>query len=246
MLIVPAIDLLGGKCVRLTRGDYASAVVYGEDPVATAKSMEQAGARWIHIVDLDAARGSGTNRAVLKAIRRAVGCRIEVGGGVRSAADVRELREAGVDRLIVGTVLARSPETVREMARGAPGLLTAGIDAEEGRVKVSGWLEGSGLADTDLTRTAAEIGLSGVVYTSIRRDGTLAGPDLERTNTVAGLGLPVILSGGVGAPVHVDQVAAGRVAGVVGVIVGKALYEGRVDLADLVRRHQTEADVSAW
>jgi phosphoribosylformimino-5-aminoimidazole carboxamide ribotide isomerase len=164
---------------------------------------------------------------------------------VRTLEDVSQLRDAGVDRLVVGTVLARSPEVVGEMHKRAPGAIVAGIDADEGRVKVAGWIEGHG-TDLDLAATARDLGLVGAVYTSIRRDGTLAGPDLERTNAVAAAGLRVILSGGIGSARHVEDVGRGRHRGVVGVIVGKALYEGRVLLEDLVRRHQAAADASAW
>jgi phosphoribosylformimino-5-aminoimidazole carboxamide ribotide isomerase len=285
MTVIPAIDLLGGACVRLTQGGYNSARRYAVDPVEVALGFARAGARWVHVVDLDAARGAGadargetrqggrhpggTNRAVIRRLREAMGraggpggtegprgpgpgCRLEVGGGIRTERDLAELAEAGADRLVLGTVLVREPERVAAWAAarvsaarsgGAAGgsggpELWAGIDARDGRVRVAGWEEEAGVEDLELARRARELGLGGVVYTSIARDGTLLGPDIERTNRVAeACGLPVILSGGIGSAEDVERVYRERAGGVVGLIVGKALYEGRVDLAQLVRRY---------
>jgi phosphoribosylformimino-5-aminoimidazole carboxamide ribotide isomerase len=268
MIIIPAIDLLGGACVRLHQGSYESARRYAGDPAEVALGFARAGARWVHVVDLDAARGAearhpgGANRGAIRQIREALGRaegpggleepaggpRLEVGGGIRTAEDLAELAEAGVDRLILGTVLVRAPDQVAAWvysggsARAAGGApvgpeLWAGIDARDGRVRVSGWGEEGGLEDLELARRARELGLGGIVYTSIARDGTLAGPDIERTNRVAeACGLPVILSGGIGSAADVERVHRERASGVVGVIVGKALYEGRVELGELIRR----------
>jgi phosphoribosylformimino-5-aminoimidazole carboxamide ribotide isomerase len=245
-LIVPAIDILGGKCVRLTRGDYASARVYGEEPAETARALEASGALWIHVVDLDAARGGEDNRDTIRAIRAAVACRLQCGGGIRDVGDVAELVEAGVDRLVVGTALVREPDLVARMAAWAPAVIVAGIDASEGVVRISGWGEGSTVQDTDLAVRCRGLGLRGIVYTSIQRDGTLSGPDVERTNALAAQSLPVLLSGGIGSEADVDRVRTERAPGVVGLIVGKALYEGRVDLGALVARHQAASDVLSW
>jgi len=259
MIILPAIDLLGGVCVRLAQGRYASARRYAEDPAAVALGFARAGARWVHVVDLDAARGTaagspgGGNREAIRRIRealdRAAGPaaaqgrpRLEVGGGIRSAEDLAAMSAAGADRLILGTALVRAPEEVaawvsaRAAADAGPELW-AGIDARDGRVRVAGWEEEGGAEDLELARRARELGLAGIVYTSIARDGTLEGPDVERTNRVAEAArLPVILSGGIGSAADVEKVARQRVEGVVGVIVGKALYEKRVDLGELLRR----------
>jgi phosphoribosylformimino-5-aminoimidazole carboxamide ribotide isomerase len=243
MIILPAIDLLGGSCVRLAQGRYASARRYAGDPAEVALGFARAGARWVHVVDLDAARGlAGANREAIRRIRGALGAaRLEVGGGIRSAEDLEELSAAGADRLVLGTVLVRAPAEVaawvgaRAAAEGPQ--LWAGIDARDGRVRVSGWEEEGGLEDLELARRARELGLGGIIYTSIARDGMLEGPDIARTNRVAEAGgLPVILSGGIGCPEDVERVARERAEGVVGVIVGKALYEGRVDLEQLIRR----------
>ncbi len=256
MIILPAIDLLGGSCVRLSQGSYESARRYAGDPAEVARGFARAGACWVHVVDLDAARGGGetrrggrhpgtvANRDALRRIRGVLGAaRLEVGGGIRSAEDLAELREAGADRLILGTALVRSPEEVASWAASRAAAdagpeLWAGIDALEGRVRISGWGEEGGLEDLELARRARDLGLGGVVYTSIARDGMLSGPDIERTNRVAeACGLPVILSGGIGSEADVERVARQRVRGVVGLIVGKALYEGRVELAELIRRY---------
>jgi phosphoribosylformimino-5-aminoimidazole carboxamide ribotide isomerase len=287
MIVIPAIDLLGGACVRLEQGSYDSARCYAGDPAAVALGFARAGARWVHLVDLDAARGAGArgetrqggrypggaNRHAIRRIREALGraagpggssespqaspgCRLEVGGGIRSAEDLAELAEAGADRLILGTVLVHDPDQVAAWiaarrasgqgsgAAGGPAVagagpeLWAGIDALDGRVRVSGWAEEGGLEDLELARRARELGLGGIIYTSITRDGTLGGPDIERTNRVAeASGLPVVLSGGIGSEADVERVHRERVEGVVGVSVGKALYEGRVELGELIRRY---------
>ena len=239
MDIIPAIDLLGGACVRLRQGRFDSARRYSEDPSAVARGFEQAGARWIHLVDLDAARGQGAdNREAIRRVRKAVACRLEVGGGIRSERDLLELERAGAERLVLGTVLAAHPERVAAWRDRFSGELWAGIDALQGRVRVDGWGEEAGLEDGELAQRSAELGLKGIVYTSIARDGTLEGPDLEAGNRIAeASGLPVILSGGIGGAGDVESVYRRRLPSVIGVIVGKALYEGRVDLAELLRRY---------
>jgi phosphoribosylformimino-5-aminoimidazole carboxamide ribotide isomerase len=237
MEIIPAIDLLGGACVRLRQGGYDSARRYAGDPAVVARVFERAGARRIHLVDLDAARGEGANnRETIRRIRQAVGCHLEVGGGIRTEQDLRELEAAGAERLVLGTVLVRHPEQVAAWTGFCRCELWAGIDALEGRVRVAGWAEEGGLGDRELAVRARELGLNGIVYTSIVRDGTLEGPDIEGTNRVAAAcGLPVILSGGIGGGEDVESVFRRRAPGVQGLIVGRALYEGRVDLANLFR-----------
>ena len=242
MLILPAIDLLDGRPVRLTRGDFAAATDYARDPIRTAVELEGMGAAWLHIVDLDAARGSGSNRAVIAAVRAAVGLRIQVGGGVRTLADARQLVEMGVDRVVVGSALARDPELPARWASSVGDRIVAGIDAYDGMVKTEGWQQRGGMADTELAARMGSQPVCGIVYTNIARDGTLTGPDIPRTCAVAAAaGLPVILSGGIGDQRHVDEVAELAANGVVGVIIGKAWYEGRVDLAALLQRHPQEA-----
>jgi phosphoribosylformimino-5-aminoimidazole carboxamide ribotide isomerase len=236
-LVVPAVDLRAGRCVRLVQGSFDAVTVFPLDPAEQARRFAAAGARMIHVVDLDAAEGKGAdNRTAIAAIRAAVSCALEVGGGVRSADDARRLVDLGVERIVVGTTLARSPETVAAWIRDLGRRFVAGIDARGGRVKVSGWASDADLADTDLAGRLAGLGIVGLVYTSISVDGTLAGPDVTRTAVVArAAGLPTILSGGIGGEADVEA-AAGVDLFVVGAIVGRAMYEGRVDLARLLAR----------
>lgn len=225
--------------MRLTQGDYNQAERYDADPVETVRGFVAAGARRIHLVDLDAARGQGHNRAVLARLRAAIPADVivEVGGGIRSVADIEELRAAGVDRLVLGTVLAKDPDTVAAWTARYGACFVAGIDARDGEVKVAGWETGSGLRDLDLARRCRDLGLVSIIYTNIARDGTLGGADVESTRRVAeASGLPLILSGGVAG---LADVAAAAAAGLAGCITGKALYKGTLDLAEAIRLYQT-------
>jgi phosphoribosylformimino-5-aminoimidazole carboxamide ribotide isomerase len=243
--VIPAIDLLNGECVRLTQGDYDRVERYSRDPLEVAKEFERAGAGWIHLVDLNAARGSSVesrtaaedrNRQVIHNIAREVSCRIEVGGGIRRRQDVEELLEAGAERLIVGTVLVKDAGAVERWSGLHPGVLWAGIDADRGNVRVSGWEQDAALLDVQLAQQVREMGLGGIVYTSIGRDGTLAGPDIERTSRIAEVSrLPVILSGGIGGSEDVRRVTEQAHPGIEGLIIGKAIYLGRVNLDELFR-----------
>ena len=236
-LVVPAIDLRAGRCVRLVQGSFSSATVFPLDPAEQARRFADAGARMIHVVDLDAAEGKGLdNRASLRTIRTAVTCALEVGGGVRTDEDARQLVELGIERIVAGTVLAASARTVGGWVERFGPRFVAGIDARAGRVKVAGWAADTGLTDTELAGRLAGLGLVGLVYTSIAVDGTMAGPDVGRTVEVArAAGLPTLLSGGIGSEADLD--AASRADPlVVGAIVGRAMYEGRVDLAGALAR----------
>ena len=235
MTIIPSIDILDGECVRLTRGDYDAATVYKSDPVAMARVFADAGARRIHVVDLDAARGDPrSNRMVIRKIRRAVDATVQLGGGVRRDEDIEELLDLGIDRLVVGTVLAKQPDRVAGWVAHYGAIFLAGIDAIDGAVKVSGWEQATHLVDTELAARCREIGLAGIIYTSIAQDGTLGGPDIARTNAVAeASGMPVILSGGIGSEQDLAAVREQAAPGVAGVIVGRAIYEERVSLTDL-------------
>jgi phosphoribosylformimino-5-aminoimidazole carboxamide ribotide isomerase len=249
VIIIPAIDLLDGRCVRLKQGDYSQTVYYDGDPAARARLFEDAGIRRIHIVDLDAAKGEGRdNRDVIRRIRGAVSCTIEAGGGIRTEKDVRELLEAGADRLIIGTLLVRDPETVRGWIQRYGKKFIAGIDARDGKVQVSGWRETSALTDLELARQAAGLGAASIIYTNIARDGTLAGPDIERTLAVGRAGgIPVILSGGISRAQDIHE-AASRAADIIpALITGKAVYEGEIDLAGLAREYsQEDARDALW
>jgi phosphoribosylformimino-5-aminoimidazole carboxamide ribotide isomerase len=240
MIIIPAIDILGGQCVRLTKGDYGRSTTYSARPEEVAARYQDAGARWIHVVDLDAARGQGDNRRTIALVRKAVGLRIEVGGGVRSERDIEELLSLGIDRVVLGTVLVREPERVQDWAERFADQLIAGVDALQGQVKISGWEKQAGLTDEELARRLARQGFQRMIYTSIAVDGTLEGPDLAGTERVADASrMATILSGGISSNADVERVAARGHSFVKGVITGKALYEGRIDLRELIDRHQS-------
>lgn len=232
MTIIPAIDMMGGACVRLRQGAYEDKTVYDADPVAVAASLVADGAQRIHLVDLDAARGDGDNRSAVAAIRREVPVILELGGGIRTREAVDAVLSLGVDYAIVGTVLAREQERVAEWAGEMGDRMIASIDARDGLVRVHGWQESTGIPAVELARYAGAIGLAAVEYTNIAKDGTLEGPDIAGTLAVAeATTIPVILSGGVsrtGDAVAVKREGRGLIAGV---IVGRALYEGRFNLA---------------
>jgi phosphoribosylformimino-5-aminoimidazole carboxamide ribotide isomerase len=228
--LYPAIDLLGGRVVRLRQGDYADRTVYGDDPVTVARSFVDEGATWIHVVDLDAARsGDPVNRPVVTAIAAAVrgAAQVQTGGGVRTIDDARELATAGVARVVMGSAAVRDPALVEEASAVVP--VAVGLDHRDGEVAVHGWTEGSGLLLDDLLGrfpTAAVF-----VVTDIGRDGMLAGPDLDGLARAAKLApAPVIASGGVADLDDVRSLAG--IPGLGGVITGKALYEGRFTVAE--------------
>ncbi|GAB6089320.1 phosphoribosyl-ATP diphosphatase [Spirochaeta dissipatitropha] len=236
MEFIPAIDLLDGSCVRLRQGSYSDVDRYELDPVETAKKFEAAGARRIHLVDLNAARGSDEderkgNRAIIAAVTAAVGIGVEVGGGVRTEEDVAELLDAGVCQVVVGTTLARNPAKVAGWIRRFGPVVLAGIDARDGMVQVAGWEQSSGRSDIELAIEAAEIGCSGIIYTNIARDGMMQGPDIARTNAIAAAaGIPVTLSGGISS--HEDILEVSRQAHPLlsAVISGRAIYENAINV----------------
>jgi phosphoribosylformimino-5-aminoimidazole carboxamide ribotide isomerase len=236
--LFPAIDLRGGRCVRLYQGDYGRETVYGDDPVAQAESFAAAGAPWIHVVDLDAARtGEAANRAVVAAIAAAVDVPVQAGGGVRDDAAADALLAAGVRRVVVGTAALADPAWVRRLAARHPGRVAVGLDARGRDVAVHGWTEGSGRDLVDLARGFDDAGVAALVVTEIGRDGTLAGPDLGQLGDVlAATRLDVVASGGVGTLADLRALAALDVGGrhLAGAIVGRALYEGAFALPDAV------------
>ena len=239
MLIVPAIDLLGGRCVQLQQGDFERARRYGSDAAAVADGFAQQGALWIHVVDLDAARGGGGNRAAIGRIRKAVDVRVQVGGGVRSAADAEALLDLGADAVVVGTTLATRTAEVLSWAERWPGRVVGGIDARLGQVQVKGWAESAG------TEGALIDAVAGLIYTAVDRDGMLAGPDLAGGTAAADAsGLPVLFSGGVSSQADLTAIASTGAAA--GAIVGTAIYERRVDLRRAVAALQRPGDTARW
>ena len=228
--LIPAIDLLGGRCVRLTQGRYEEATVYDADPAAVAERFVRHPLRRLHVVDLDGARqGRPGNAAAVRAILDvAKAVPVELGGGIRSLAAVEEWLGLGVDRVVLGTAALRDPELVKTAAARFPGRVGVGIDARDGRVAVAGWLETSETDVITLARRFEDAGVAALVHTDIARDGTRAGPNLEASAELArAVALPVIASGGVGS---LDDVRAACGRGLAGLIVGKALYEGGLDL----------------
>jgi phosphoribosylformimino-5-aminoimidazole carboxamide ribotide isomerase len=230
MLILPAIDLRGGKCVRLTQGDYARETVFGDDPVAMARRWVGEGARALHLVDLDGAKeGRPVNGEVIRRIVQAVDVPCQVGGGLRREADIETALDVGVARVVLGTRALQDPGWVRQMAQAYPRRIVLGLDARDGKVATHGWLNTSEASVLEVAREFANWPLYAIVYTDIARDGMLAGPNVEGLAALAGaVPLPVIASGGV---TTLDNVRELIEHGVFGCIIGRALYEGKIDLS---------------
>ena len=231
MILFPAIDLKDGACVRLVRGDMASATVFNRDPAAQARQFAEAGFSWLHVVDLDGAvAGRSVNGTAVRAIRGAVDLRIQLGGGVRDRAAIDHWLALGVDRVVLGTAALRDPGLVREAAADHPGRIVVGIDAREGRVAVEGWTEATELGVIELARQFEDCGVAAIVYTDIARDGTLLGVHANAVAEVARqVQIPTIASGGVSSLADIAALKAGEADGIGGIICGRALYDGRID-----------------
>jgi phosphoribosylformimino-5-aminoimidazole carboxamide ribotide isomerase len=236
-VLFPAIDLRDGRAVRLLRGEFGAETIYSEDPVAVAGAYEAAGAGWIHVVDLDAARtGEPANLALVAAIATAVSCPVQAGGGVRSAEAAAHLLDAGVARVVVGTAAVEDPDLVEALCRRNPGRVAAGLDARGSRLAVRGWTETSAADLTDAARRLEDMGVAALVVTEIGRDGTMAGPDLDQLGAVlVATTVDVVASGGVGSLEDLRSLSALEPAPgrrLAGVIVGRALYEGRFSVQE--------------
>ena len=236
--LFPAIDLRDGHCVRLLRGDYGQETVYGDDPVSQALAFQAAGAPWVHVVDLDAARsGDPVNRPFVAAIAAALDIPVQAGGGIRSIDAAAELFAAGVRRVVLGTAAVERPGLVGEVA--SLGAVAVGLDVRGRELAVHGWTESSGLLLGPALRQFEGLGAEALVVTQIEQDGTLEGPDIGMyREALEATRLDVVASGGVGTPGHLDDLAALDVDGrrLAGVIVGRALYEGNVDVAAAIGR----------
>lgn len=238
MLVIPAIDLREGKCVRLTQGRRDEAKFYDGDPLEIARGYEAAGARMLHVVDLDGAfrERNALNREVARRIIGAIKIPVQFGGGVRSAADVGELIEAGAARVVVGTLAVEEPETLASMVGQFGEKICVGIDARDGQVLTRGWEKRGGVAAIELARRVAGAGVGRVVYTDVSRDGMLSGVNVEQTCAVAReAGILVTASGGVASLDDLERLREASSCGVDSVIVGKALYEGRFTLEEALR-----------
>lgn len=244
MDLYPAIDLRGGQCVRLYQGDFAQETVYGDDPVAQARLFADAGAPWIHVVDLDAARtGEPVNRPVIAAIAAAVAAPIQTGGGVRDDAAARALLDAGVQRVVIGTAALDDPAWARSLAERHPGKVALGLDVRGREVSVRGWTEGSGRQLADVVADFEDAPFASLIVTQIDVDGVGTGPDIELYRELLGsTELDVIASGGVGSATDLRTLASlgedGTPLG--GAIVGKALYEGNLTIDEALAAAHTE------
>ena len=233
MILYPAIDLKDGQAVRLLRGEMATATVFNDDPADQARTFEAAGFAWLHLVDLNGAfEGRPVNRAAVESILAAVAIPAQLGGGIRDMATLSAWLEAGVARVILGTAAVKNPELVRAACREFPGQIALGIDARGGRVAVEGWAEVSEIEALDLARRFADAGAAAIVYTDIARDGVLQGVNVEATADLArATDVPVIASGGVADLADIEALMAAEGDGIQGAIIGRALYDGRIDAA---------------
>lgn len=238
MEVIPAIDLLEGRCVRLYQGDYQQSEIFNEDPVAVAKQWVDRGATRLHLVDLDGAKaGEQRNLKAIEAIVEAISpVPLQVGGGLRSYASVSNLLSLGVDRAILGTVAVENPDLVGQLCQEFPGHIAVGIDARNGKVATRGWLETSEVMATDLAKQMAQLGVATIIYTDIHRDGTLKGPNIPSLRELASeVDIPIIASGGVSSLTDLLSLLALEPMGVNSAIVGRALYTGDVSLKDAIR-----------
>lgn len=234
MTIYPAIDLRAGRCVRLEQGDPDRETTFSDDPAATARRWVSEGAEWLHVVDLDGAfSGERRNADAIGEIVDAAGVPVQLGGGLRSMDAIRAAVDVGVERVIIGTAAMEHPELVAEAASELPGRVAVGIDARDGFVATRGWKVVADVQATDLARRMEALGASVVIYTDIRRDGMLAGPNVAATAVLAqSVRIPVIASGGMSSLKDVEVLASLSSAGVEGVIIGRALYAGRFTLGE--------------
>ncbi|KAM3112834.1 1-(5-phosphoribosyl)-5-[(5-phosphoribosylamino)methylideneamino]imidazole-4-carboxamide isomerase [Phormidesmis sp. 146-33] len=237
MEVIPAIDLLNGKCVRLYQGDYNQSEVFNDDPVAVAQQWAEEGATRLHLVDLDGAKvGNPVNLEAIAAIVQAVTVPVEVGGGLRDRSSVAALLATGVRWAILGTVAVENPKLVAELCGEFPGQIIVGIDARNGKVATKGWLETSEVLATELAERMAQLGAAAIIYTDIHRDGTLQGPNLAALRELAAVvAIPVIASGGVSSVTDLLSLLALEPQGVTGAIVGRAIYTGDVSLKEAIR-----------
>jgi len=242
VIVIPAIDLKDGKCVRLEQGLMERDTVFNDNPGAQAKVWQDQGAELLHIVDLDGAfAGEPKNRAAIEAIVSAVSIPTQLGGGIRDIATIEAYLALGISRVIIGTAAQRNPELVKEACLKFPGRIVVGIDAKNGMVAVQGWAEVTGITAVDLARKFEGFGVAAIIYTDISRDGMLQGPNLEATRQLAeSISIPVIASGGLSTLQDIKNLMTVESSGVIGVITGKAIYTGAINLAEAIRTGKGE------
>ena len=236
MIIFPAIDLKNGQCVRLFKGNMEKVTIFNDNPAAQAKEFENFGFKYLHIVDLDGAiAGRSANEQSVKEILKSVTIPTQLGGGIRSIAAIEKWLELGVSRVILGTIAAKNPELVIEACQKFPGKIVVGIDAKEGKVATEGWVKTSEMTVLELAKKFEDSGVEAIIYTDIARDGTLAGADFVGTRDLAqSLKIPVIASGGISSLKDVLQIKTLEKDGVIGAIVGRAIYDKKIDAKDLI------------
>ena len=234
MILFPAIDIRNGRCVRLTEGKFECETVFAEDPAEMAVRWADAGAEYLHVVDLDGAlAGQSGNTEVIKRILAKVKMPVQVGGGIRTLANIENMLALGVSRVILGSVAVRDPELVREACQKFPGQVVVGIDAKNGEVAVEGWGIGGGIGAIELAKKMAAVGVEHIIFTDISRDGMLSGVNVETTAELAkASGVKVIASGGVSSLADLKALQAHEADGIEGCIVGKAIYTGALDLKE--------------
>lgn len=233
MIIEPAIDLKDGKVVRLLKGDFGTVHTVAEDPIETARAFADAGAKYIHMVDLDGAKsGERVNSAIVRAVAEQTGLLVELGGGIRSMADLEAVFAMGVYRAVIGSAAVTDPEFVREAVVKYGDRIAVGVDAKDGKVKTAGWIEDSGLDYVDFSKSMESLGVKTLIFTDIDTDGALSGPSYERLRSLQNaVGCQIIASGGVSDNEDIERLAA---MGLYGAIIGKAYYAGTIDLARAV------------
>lgn len=234
MRIYPAIDIKDGKCVRLLQGRFSDVTVYGDDPIAMAKKWESLGGEYIHVVDLDGAlKGNGVNADIIKKICAAVSVPVQTGGGIRTMDDIAAKLDCGIDRVIIGTKAVSSPEFIKDAVSKYGDKIVVGIDAKDGYVAVEGWEKCSEFTAVEFAKMMSDIGVKTIVYTDIATDGTLQGPNTIAMKEMAqSVSANIIASGGIGTLEHIKSLIP---TGVEGVIVGRAIYTGDVDLSEAVK-----------
>jgi len=234
MKLLPAIDLLGGNCVRLFRGDFDTAHQVADDPLSTARSFQKAGSGWIHMVDLDGARtGDGINRPVILQVAQNTSLKVEVGGGIRSLDTVEMYLSGGISRVIIGSAAVKNPQLVKDAVKEYGDRIAVGIDAKNGYVATEGWLETSDVHFTDLAKTMSDIGVKYIIFTDISKDGTLSGVNAQQLKQInEACSANIIASGGVHT---IEDIKICKQLGLYGTICGKSLYSGTLDLAEAIK-----------